>query len=230
MTVYAYLVQPAIEAWGMNWLERGSANIILEKPLYDGRGFSVDVVTGDAPSYEGKVLDEDGMACARGSVGLASEPAPAVELCGRPRAPAPELRPRASRAALEELGENGLGALQAEWSGRGDYDRYTRDLDAMPELLRPDGQAFANPAFLLGLANAVLTHNLCLGPWIHVQSEVRNHAAVASGSSLLVEAGITDLQTRAGHEFVDLEVAVFIEPDSLAMTASHRAIYKLREG
>ena len=68
-----------------------------------------------------------------------------------------------------------------------------------------------------------------LGPWIHVQSDVRHFAAVPRGSRLVAEARVVDLAERSGHEFVDLDVAVFLAPDTPALTARHRAIYRLRE-
>ena len=67
-----------------------------------------------------------------------------------------------------------------------------------------------------------------LGPWIHVQSEVRHFAAVPRGSRLVAEARVVDLACRGGHEFVDLDVGVFLAPDVPALAARHRAIYRLR--
>jgi hypothetical protein len=121
-----------------------------------------------------------------------------------------------------------MGAQTLVWRGSGEMDRTTRDLGAMPDLIRPDGGGYANPAFTLGCANWVLARNVQLGPWIHVQSEVRHFAAVPRDSSLVVEARIVDLFERGGHEFVDLDVAVFLAPDRPALSARHRAIYRLR--
>ncbi len=98
----------------------------------------------------------------------------------------------------------------------------------MPDLVRPDKNGFAHPGVTLGLANLVLTFNVKLGPWIHAQSEVQHCAPVPLGSTLHVESRITDLFERRGHEFVDLEVAAFIDPDRPVLFAKHRAIYKLR--
>jgi hypothetical protein len=62
-----------------------------------------------------------------------------------------------------------------------------------------------------------------------VQSAVQHFAAVPRGSQLVVEARIVDLFARGGHEFVDLDTALFLRPDRPALQARHRAIYKLRE-
>jgi len=228
VTVYAYLVQPAIEAWGLDFLARGAATVTLERPLYDGGRFSVRV-EHEARSYRGAVEDDAGTVCARGTVAVPGDtPSPPMRR-GDPPAPRGDARPEASRAALERLRDAGMGSLALDWNATGEMDRTTRDLAHMPDLVRPDRGGWANPAFTLGLANWILAGNVRLGPWIHVQSEVRHFAAVARGSRVIVEAGVADLFTRGGHEFVDLDVAAFVAPDTPALTARHRAIYRLRE-
>lgn len=122
-----------------------------------------------------------------------------------------------------------MGAVHLRWDGRGDTDRYLRDLEGMPDLVRPDLEGFAHPAFTLGMANWVLDANVRLPAWIHAQSDVRNHAAVPFGSQLVVEARVVEIFERGGHEFVDLDVDAFIEPDRPVLSARHRALYRLRE-
>jgi len=228
VTVYAYLVQPAIEAWGLDFLARGAATVRLERPLYDGSAFTVAVEPDDGPAYRGEVRDPDGTVCARGDVSMPTEAAMPPVLRGDAPLPRGEARPEASRAALERLRETGMGAVSFEWRASGEMERTTRDLDAMPDLVRPDRGAYANPAFTLGIANWILATNVRLGPWIHVQSEVRHFAAVPRGSRLVAEARVVDLTERGGHEFVDLDVGVFLAPDVPALAARHRAIYRLR--
>jgi predicted thioesterase len=99
----------------------------------------------------------------------------------------------------------------------------------MPEILQRGGGGFANPGFTLGLANTALASNVTLGPWIHVQSDVSHFAPIPLGARLTVEARIEDLFEKRGHEFVDLDVGVFLDPDQPALRARHRAIYVLRE-
>ncbi len=228
VTVYAYLVHPAIEAWGLEWLASGTASVVLHKPVYHGDEVRVEPKLEGPERYQGQVFDPAGIACADGSVALGPKE---VGPARRGHAPAPRSheRPEATREALEELRENGLGSLHAEWSGEPPGYRYTQSPEDVPELLRPDGGGNANAAFTLGLANAILSANVSLGPWIHVQSEVRNRAAIPRGSRLVVEGSAADLFSRGGHEFVDLDVEVFIEPDEPALSVRHRAIYVLRD-
>lgn len=228
VTVYAYLVQPAVQAWGLDFLARGTASIRLDRPLYDGGAFRVDVHPRGPAAYRGEVRDADETVCGRGEASLPDLAAdPPIRRGDRPVPPS-EARPEATRAVLEHLREVGMGAVALEWRGKGEMDRTTRDVGAMPALIRPDGDGYANPAFTLGCANWVLARNVRLGPWIHVQSEVRHFAAVPRDSALVVEARVADLFERAGHEFVDLDVALFLAPDRPALAARHRAIYGLR--
>jgi hypothetical protein len=228
VTVYAYLLQPAVEAWGLDFLARGAASVKLERPLYDGGGFDATVDLTGASTYAGAVRDADGTVCARGTVSMPPTPALPPVRRGDPSAPRGDARPEATRDALERLRDRGMGSIALEWRASGEMERTTRDLDAMPDLVRPDRGGWAHPAFTLGCANWVLAQNVRLGPWIHVESEVRHFAAVPRGAALVIEARVADLFGRGGHEFVDLDVALFLAPDTPALSARHRAIYRLR--
>ncbi len=227
VTVYAYMVQPAIVAWGLDWLSRGAASVVLRRPVYDGGRVRVECKADEPTAYRGDVVDAEGTTCATGRVWLPdSLPDPPVRR-GDPPAPPLEERPEGTRATLEGLRENGLGSFRLEWQGRPPYDRYTQALEEMPELVRHDAGGFGHPGFTLGLANLVLTVHVTLGPWIHVQSEIQHFAPVPLGRALQVEARVTDLFERRGHEFVDLDVAAFLDADRPALRTTHRAIYRL---
>ncbi len=229
VTVYAYLVHPALCAWGLGWLERGTADVQLARPLYDGEPFRVELEPEGPHAYRGSVCDAAGQVCAPGRVALPDDrPARGPARRGDAPVAARDARPEASRDALERLRERGLGALSLEWNGQTEYARYLREPAAMPDLVRPDRQGFANPALTLGLANSILAANVRLGPWIHVESQVTHHAAIPLGAKLAVEGRVAELFERRGHEFVDLDVAVFLEPDRTALGIRHRAIYRLR--
>lgn len=229
VTVYAYLVHPAIAAWGDDWLARGTANAVFRKPVYDGDSVQIGLDVGSPDEYRVEAIDPEGTRCASGVVALPERPGEPPVRRGDAPVPDQAARPDATRAALEVLRDRGLGSLRVEWRGESPYDRYTRSLDDMPDAVRPDVGGAANPVFTLGLANWILAANVRLGPWIHVESDVQNHALVPLGSALQVEGRVVDLFERGGHEFADLEVAAFLERDRPALQVRHRAIYKLRE-
>jgi hypothetical protein len=176
------------------------------------------------------VIDEEDVLCADGEVSLPdSPPDPPPARRGDPPAPAQDARPQATRATLELIRERGMGSLRATWPMEDEPDRYLKDTVGMPELIRLDDGGFANPAFTLGFGNMALAKNVRLGPWIHAESRAQHFAAIPRDSTLTVESRVLDLFERGGHEFIDLDVAVFLAPDRPALSIRHRAIYQLRE-
>jgi hypothetical protein len=117
--------------------------------------------------------------------------------------------------------------MRSAWAPEAPIARYLRDASAMPELLRPDGGAYANTSFLVGLTNSLLAANVALGPWLHLEARFQHFAPVPNGGDLIVEGEIVDLFEKKGHEFVDLDVSIFLG-DAAALSARMRAIYKLR--
>ena len=68
-----------------------------------------------------------------------------------------------------------------------------------------------------------------ISPWLHLQTDSQNYAPIPPGSELIAETAIADLFARKGHEFVDLDVAVYFEATREAvMSARLRAIYRMR--
>jgi hypothetical protein len=227
VTVLAYLAQPAISAWGLDWLACGAASAVLRRPLYDGARFEVTVANEADRAYAAGVLDEAGVLCAEGRVSLPRELPAAPRRRGDPPVCKPDARPPVSRAALEALREKGMGALHLTWRGDGELGRTSRDLADVHALVRPDRAGFANPAFVLGLANWILARNVRLDAWIHAESAFQNFSALRLGDEVTVEGRVTGLFEKSGHEFVDLEVAAF-SGERPVMAATHRAIYRLR--
>ena len=43
VTLSAYLTQPAVEAWGLDWLNMGRSHIAVRSPVYDRENFSVAI-------------------------------------------------------------------------------------------------------------------------------------------------------------------------------------------
>ncbi len=229
VTISSYLMHPAVEAWGEEWLRRGFAHVVVSKPLYDGFTFEVQVNDVTADAYQAVLVDQEGTLCATGFMRLADElPAPPQRrgdalLCRE------QDIPTVSREAFESLRETGMSALPARWHAEHNMATYLLDPAGMPELLRFDGAGYANGAFMLGLTNWVLAGNTYMNPWVHVQTDSQCYAPVADGTELVVECAVQDLFDKKGHQFVDVTVDVYRRDDDVAvMSAVLRAIYKLR--
>jgi hypothetical protein len=228
VVVSAYLLHPAVDAWGLDWLSRGRAKIVVEQPLYDGESFDVRLDGSSEAEYRAEILGaEAGERRATAEVALPDAPPAAPEFRGDVRISAGHDRPRASRACFEKLREEGLGAVRVRWP-EAEITSYFKDRDDMPSLLRPQADGYANPAFVLGMSNWALAANVRMSPWLHLQTEHQNHAAIAPGSELVVEQRVADLFEKKGHEFVDVELAAFHLDGLPVMSARLRAIYQLR--
>jgi hypothetical protein len=228
VVVSAYLIQPAIEAWGVEWLERGSAEVMVKAPLYDGQHFDVLLEEATDHDYSGRLLNPLGELCASARVELPEHAPPPPVMRGDPRVGRDHQRPLASRPVFEKLREEGLGALHVRCPDA-EIASDAKDPSDLPLAFRPDAAGHANPAFVLGMTNWALTENVHMSPWLHMQTEHRNHAVITAGSELILEQSVADLFERKGHEFVDVDVAAFLHDGSAVMSGRLRAIYKLRD-
>jgi hypothetical protein len=228
VTVSAYLIHPAIAAWGEAWLAHGAARCVVHSPVYDREAFCVELESVGDTRYEATLVNERGVRCASASVGLPERaPAPPA-FRGDPRLERGAERPPATREAMEALRERGLCAMRARWDGSAEITSYLRDASEMPAVLAE--QRHANPAFVLGLTNWVLAANVRMSPWLHLQTDQQNFRAIPHGSELLVEARIADLFEKRGHEFADVDVTIFLaDTRQAAAQVRLRAIYRLRE-
>jgi hypothetical protein len=227
VVVSAYLIHPAVIAWGKEWLERGRAECVVHSPVYDGEAFDVEVTPDGAKRFDAVLSDPRRVRCATARVALAEAvPTPPV-FRGDPVLDPKVERPVATRAVMEGLRERGLSALRARWDESAEITRYLKDPSQMPGIFRE--KHLASPAFVLALTNWILGNNARMSPWLHLQSESQNHRSISSGQDLVIEASIADLFEKKGHEFVDVDVGIFLEKTREAAAAVRlRAIYKMR--
>jgi acyl dehydratase len=86
----------------------------------------------------------------------------------------------------------------------------------------------AHPGWLLRMANWALSHNVRLGPWIHVGSSLQLHGCVENGDRVSVRSRIVDVSDRKGHGFVDLDVLYVATGERVVASCRHTAIYEPR--
>jgi len=230
VTVSAYLIHPAVVAWGEAWLERGRARVVVHSPVYDRETFRVEVSNASPSAYDADLSDGTGARCATAQVelpGVDAVPAPPKmrhdAILGRDFE-----RPEASREVMERRRREGLSAMRARWNDEAPITRYLRDPDGMPNCFSKQG--FANPAFVLGLTNWALAGNVRMSPWLHLQTDSQNYRPIAANTELVVESVISDLFEKKGHEFIDVDMNIFDRADDTAVASVRlRAIYKLRQ-
>ncbi len=229
VVVSAYLLDPAVRAFGLPALGASYAEVVVHKPLYDGGAFEVKLAGEDANGHRAALFDAQGTLVGESRFELRDSPAiPPPSWSGLPRAPRAAEREPATRELFSRLQAHGLGSLRARFDSEHEMARYHPALEAQPALVRPDASGYANFAFLLGLTDWALARNVRLGPWLHLQTWSHHLAPVPYGSELVIEPRVHDLFERKGHEFVDIDVVAFDADERPVLAARMRAIYKLR--
>ena len=219
--VYAYMTHPPAEAWGLDWLERGSMRARFHAPVYEGE--EVVVVAGELrqprraahgaraarprrrrPRHRrGAAARRPAATAGAGGVGRA------VDQADDP----PEASPASLAAGTAlALAPHGFHADQAA-------DYLAEIGESLP--LYADHRV-AHPGWLLRDANRVLSANVRLGPWIHVESVIQHHGVVHDGDVVHARASVAREWERKGHRFVELDVGLLDGGDRLVAPSSTR--------
>lgn len=231
VTISAYLIQPAVDTWGMDWLERGRAHVRVVSPLYDGEQFTVNITHASGHAYQAELIRPDGTVSATSDVavpeGLPPEAPPGRRMDAI--AAKDHIGPIASFETFKELKQHGCLAFRYRWGSKHRMNAYIKNQAQIPHLLRLDGGGYANMSFLLGCSNWVLASNAQMNPWVHLETRSQNFRAVPADTSIIAEMNIVDFYEKKGHEFIDVDVNLFDEAgDACLATIALRAIYKLR--
>ena len=229
VTISAYLAHPAVESWGLTWLACGGAHIRVTSPLYDGEEFKVSILEQSATTYCAELVRPDGTASARAEVWLEDAVAQAPERQGQRIVNPDHVAPKACVEHWSYLQQQGCHAVRYRWGDENAMRSYLHDYSLMPELLQETGGGFANMSFILGISNWVLASNAYMNPWVHLETTSQNFAPIPAGTSVVAEMMVREFYKKKGHEFVDVDVALFNESDDTCVaTMALRAIYRLR--
>jgi len=228
VTVYAYLTEPLVAAFGTAWLDRGGASVRFVKPVLDGEEV---VVTGAVTARDPRGVSAR-LEATTASTGVCAEldatlpsgtPTP-INLAHYPTAPLPDPRPEATREHL--------GALTALGTPVTLYDEacalawLTRVADPLALYRGPDARA--HPAFYLDQANRALDRNVRMGPWIHVASVVRHLGPARAGDRLETRGRVRSLFEKKGRQFAELDLAIVAGGAARPVAhVLHTAIYRL---
>jgi acyl dehydratase len=236
--VYAYMTHPPAEAWGLDWLERGAMRARFLAPVYEGEEVVVaatGAATGAAPGSDGpngehmalELRGPDGTVRATGEAQLPGD-APANPPAATPANAWPSVEPaddppEASPASLAPGTALALAPHGFHADAAGEY--LAEIGEGLPLYA---GNRVAHPGWLLRDANRVLSANVRLGPWIHVESVAQHRGIVHDGDSVRARAVVTREWERKGHRFVELDVGLLDGGDRPVVHVVHTAIYRPR--
>ena len=232
VTIYGYLTRVAVEAWGVEWLRRGTATVRFVRPVYDGDllALSGRIVACSGRREAGEVLAEieargpRGEAAASLTAGLAwGGPVIAPDPRGYREAPLPASPPPATAEMLASLDPLGAPALLLDSAL---LAQVSSDLDDFTPSYRGPG-AVAHPGLLLRQANRALSENVALGPWIHVSSDVAHCDLARAGDRLETRGRVARVYDRKGRGWVDLDLLIVAGDARPIARIRHTAIYRM---
>jgi hypothetical protein len=222
--VYAYMTHLPVQRWGRAWLEDGTAECRLLKPVYDGD--SAVVIATEGTAGLDLRIESHGELCVTGHASLASEkvrPPPAFSEAPLPPVP-PVERPPADETSLAIGTRFAINPFRVTDEYAEQYLRTVRETE--PLYAREN---LVHPGTILHIGNWVLRHNVVLGPWMHVGSTVQHFTAAHIGDELSAGAVVTANYERKGHRFVELDVLVSARQKTPIARIGHIAIYRPRQ-
>ncbi|HEX9536334.1 MAG TPA: hypothetical protein VF924_12725 [Stellaceae bacterium] len=222
--VYAYMTHLPVKRWGRAWLECGTAECRLLKPVYDG---DTAVVTAIEETARLDLrIESHGELCVTGRAGLPAEPVPPPPVFSEaPLPPAPPAeRPPADETTLAVGTRLAINPFRVTDEYAEEYLGTVREIEPLYSR-----ENLIHPGTILHIGNWVLRHNVVLGPWMHVGSTVQHFAAAHIGDELSARAVVTTNYERKGHRFVELDVLVYAGHKTPIARIGHIAIYRPRQ-
>jgi acyl dehydratase len=234
VTIYGYLSRVVVDAWGMEWLRRGTATVRFARPVYDGDLLTLSgTVRGRSGREEaGEILAEIEARTPRGEVaatmaaGLAwGGPVVAPDPRAYPAAALPGLPPPVTAETLARPGPLGTPVLRLDAAV---LERAADDLDDPSPVYRGSA-GVVHPGLVLRQANRALSENFTLGPWIHVSSDVAHLDLARAGERLETRGRVARVYERNGRGWVDIELLIVADDVRPIAAIYHTAIYRMPE-
>jgi acyl dehydratase len=217
VTLYAYVSHALLQSLGPGWVAHGVTRIRFLGPCYHGEELLTTVDGGRFQVTAGE------RTCVVGSAFLSGACRDGVEVDSIPTAalPEPELRPAAGADVLVAGAVLGSVSLDTDPTAIAEY---LAMIDEPSDLYADRG--IVHPGMLLGGANRILSANVVLPAWLHVESEMAHFRAVVFGEPVEVRSRVAEVFEKKGHQFVRLDVAWLSGSETVAV-AHHTAIWQL---
>lgn len=199
VTVYAHLCHVALDAWGLEWVVGGGAEVRFLSPVFADEEIALDPVERDGVHLVHATVDSDVRATCE-------------VWCGT------------RRGATPVFGSAGVALPTIEVPLIDEWERYDRRVGDDIDIFA--AEAVVHPAVWLGLANLTTSLHLVDGPWIHARSHVSHHGAAAVGAIATVRATeVRRYRSRSGERAV-IEVRIDADGERVAVV-EHEAIVRL---
>jgi hypothetical protein len=223
-TIYAHMARSLVEFSSVDWLKRGSAEVVFHHPAYDGdeiriAGHLASISRSGTLQFEMRAENQQGMLCAAGIAGLPPHPPdPAPE---RARHPPGNAARRALTFETLQAGEHLRPAVS-------EFNRTTH-WEYCEKTLRDHNQLFrelVHPGWLLMRVDALLAENYDLPAWIHVASAIQNFHAQQQECMVETRGTLVEKFESRGNHFLVLDAAIFADQRCLC-TIRHTIIFTI---
>jgi acyl dehydratase len=232
VTIYGYLSQLAVAAWGLDWLRRGTGTVRFLRPVYDGEELVLHgrVPARSANAMAGETVAELGARATGGHIAATvtaslawGGPVTAPDPGEYPEMALPAFLPPATAEVLAGLDPLGTPVLSLDATM---LARAAEDLDDPAPIYR-GSEGVAHPGLLLRQANRALAENVGLGPWIHVASDVAHCDLARVGDCLETRGRVARVHERNGRGWVELDLLVVANGARSIARIRHTAIYRM---
>jgi len=227
VSVYAYMTYPLVQAFGADWLTRGTAQVRLSKPVYDHDDVTVSATVAAASEselrFDIRSVNAAGVVCGVGDATLPSTAtaAPAIDTLavGAPAERVPV------HWDLVVVGEP-LPALQ-DGLDQAENEAYCQS-HSDDLALYQGPHAYIHPGWLLQRCNRIFSNRFILNPWMHVGSDITTYRPCRVGQTIEVRGVPIEKFERKGHEFTVLDILVMADGE-VAQRVKHTCIFKPRK-
>jgi acyl dehydratase len=224
VTLYAYCCGALVSAIGPteaeHWISGGYLRTRLVAPCYEGEEVSI-TVSPAVPDGEIQVVASVGESVrASGSAWVSG--GPVLEIPELPRRELPTQRPPASEDSLAAGLTLGAVSMGVEREEAQEYLELVGERNSVYT-----DHSWLHPSLLLQGANRLLTANVVMPAWLHVESEVRHLQPVEVGQRVEVRGRVEANFERGGHRFVKVQVVWVVQGGAPVGTGRHTAIWRL---
>lgn len=203
--VYGHATRLAVDAWGMDWIGRGSIATRFRRPVYDGDRLTLRASTlvrsEDGVRAELMVTNGDGEAVVTGHIGLPDRPPTPPAVADLPMLPRPDPPPAIAAGAMP-VGAR-IGTLQAVL-GEAEVRASLAAFAETHPIYAREGVVHSGCLVRLTMRDALRSFAFPM-PVVFVAVEAQHFAAAGPGQRMGTSGTVTAVHARRGRHYFDSE-------------------------
>jgi len=203
--VYGHATRLAVDAWGMDWIERGSIATRFRRPVYYGDRLTLQVAelvrAGDSVRADLRITNADGEEVVTGWIGLPDEVPPAPDIADLPMLPRPDPPPTVAAGGMR-VGAR-IGTQEAVL-GEADVRASLAAFAETHPIYAREGVVHSGCLVRLTMRDALRSFAFPM-PVVFAAVEAQHFAAARPGQRLGTSGVVTAAYTRRGRHYFDSE-------------------------